>query len=194
VFVAYNSKSSPRYPFFPYPTLRHQSLPVIALPRDNALGREEMTAEYLRSITVASLPLGALQLRIGAPLMLMRNLDPQHGLCNDTRMTLLRASRHCLDVRLNGGQFDGQSNTHHCSFAGIVEPPRIMRNSTISIAATLQGLPWTTIPDLRILGDIPLDIWLGHLYPEWTALPGVDGLTSASSGLFGSRAPQGICS
>jgi PIF1-like helicase len=47
--------------------------------------RPESSAEYLRSITVASLPLGALQLRIGAPLMLTRNLDPQHGLCNGTR-------------------------------------------------------------------------------------------------------------
>ena len=36
---------------------------------DNALDREEMTAEYLRSITVAPLPLGSLH---GAPLMLMR--------------------------------------------------------------------------------------------------------------------------
>ncbi|OXV05529.1 hypothetical protein Egran_06703, partial [Elaphomyces granulatus] len=85
---------------------------------DNALGREEMTAEYLWSITLASLPLGSLQLRIGAPLMLMRNLDPQHGLCNGTRMTLLRASRHCLDVRLNGGQFDGQCRLiYRCSLS-----------------------------------------------------------------------------
>ena len=43
---------------------------------DNALGREEMTAEYLRSITVSSLPLGALQLRIGAPLKAKMHLLP----------------------------------------------------------------------------------------------------------------------
>jgi ATP-dependent exoDNAse (exonuclease V) alpha subunit len=85
---------------------------------DNALGREEMTAEYLRSINVAALPLGSLELRIGCPLMLMRNLDPQHGLCNGTRMTLLQASRHCLEVRLNGGEFDGQSRfIYRCSLS-----------------------------------------------------------------------------
>src|SRR5712664_2723504 len=37
-------------------------------------------------------------------------------------------------------------STHHCSFAGIVElmdTPRTLRGSSISIAATLQGPPWT---------------------------------------------------
>jgi ATP-dependent exoDNAse (exonuclease V) alpha subunit len=41
--------------------------------------------------------------------MLLRNLDPVHGLCNGTRMTILRASTRCLEVRLNGGTFDGET-------------------------------------------------------------------------------------
>ena len=56
---------------------------------------------------------------------------------------------------------DHSPKIHHCSFAGIVEfseSPHVLLNSTISIAATLQGPYWTTIPDLRLLGDIPLDI------------------------------------
>jgi len=41
--------------------------------------------------------------------MLLRNLDPIHGLCNGTRLTILRASTRCLKVRLNGGIFDGET-------------------------------------------------------------------------------------
>jgi hypothetical protein len=71
---------------------------------DNALGRDEMTP----NITLASLPLDTLHVRIGAPLMLMANLDPQRGLRNGARMILLKASHRCLEVRLSGGEFDGQ--------------------------------------------------------------------------------------
>ena len=37
------------------------------------------------------------------PVMLLRNLDPIHGRCNGTQITILRASTRCLEVRLNGG-------------------------------------------------------------------------------------------
>jgi hypothetical protein len=76
---------------------------------DNAHGREELTAEFLHSLRVPNLPISHLQLRIGAPVMLMRNLDPKYGLCNGTRMTITKVSRRCLEVRINGGDFDGQS-------------------------------------------------------------------------------------
>ena len=74
-----------------------------------ARDRDGMTTEYLRTIAVASLPPGALHVRIGCLLMLMSNLDPQHGLRSGARMTLLRAGHRCLEVRLLGGEFDGQS-------------------------------------------------------------------------------------
>ena len=75
---------------------------------ENAQGREELTAEFLNSLSHSSLPLSRLELRIGAPIMLMRNLDPKQGLCNGTRVTVTRISRRCMEVRINGGDFDGQ--------------------------------------------------------------------------------------
>lgn len=75
---------------------------------DNPSGCEELTAEFLHSLDAAGLPRARLELRIGVPLILLRNLDPDQGLCNGTRLTLTRATRRCLEVRINGGDFDGK--------------------------------------------------------------------------------------
>ena len=63
--------------------------------------------EYLPSISLASIPLSCLKLKIGAPLILLRNLSPREGLCNGTRMRVLGISRTCLQVAILGGKFDG---------------------------------------------------------------------------------------
>jgi hypothetical protein len=66
------------------------------------------TPEFLRSIKSASLPPGELKLKIGCPLILLRNLSPSIGLCNGSRMILIGMSERVLQVRLIGGDKDGQ--------------------------------------------------------------------------------------
>ena len=71
----------------------------------NDPGHEEMPREVMATMNCGGLPLSVLRVKIGAPMMLLRNLDPLDGLCNGTRMILLRASTRCL----NGGSFDGRT-------------------------------------------------------------------------------------
>lgn len=51
---------------------------------------------------------GELRIKIGCPLILMRNLSPSIGLCNGSRMIVVGMSERVLQVRLIGGDHDGQ--------------------------------------------------------------------------------------
>ncbi|MDQ1532071.1 MAG: hypothetical protein QOE37_2176 [Microbacteriaceae bacterium] len=63
--------------------------------------------EYLNTLNCSGLPLAKLNLKPGCPLMLLRNLDPLNGLCNGTRMILLRIKPRVLECRILGG--DGKT-------------------------------------------------------------------------------------
>lgn len=63
--------------------------------------------EFLRSLNSGSLPPGELSLKVGCPLILLRNLSPARGLCNGTRMILIRMSDRVLECKLVGGDHDG---------------------------------------------------------------------------------------
>jgi hypothetical protein len=71
-------------------------------------GVERLPAEFLQSVDIASLPPSKLCLKIGAPVILLRNLSPRQGLCNGTRITITQLGRSCIGGIISGGQFDGQ--------------------------------------------------------------------------------------
>jgi ATP-dependent DNA helicase PIF1 len=68
----------------------------------------EFPVEQLQSIDLPSLPPSRLNLKIGTPVMLLRNLCPQDGLCNGTRMVITNLRSHCIEARILGGDFDSQ--------------------------------------------------------------------------------------
>lgn len=72
-------------------------------PGDESL----IPVEFLRSLNSGSLPPGELTLKIGCPLILLRNLAPARGLCNGSRMILVRMSDRVLECRLMGGDHNG---------------------------------------------------------------------------------------
>lgn len=71
-------------------------------------GSEQLPIEYLRSLTPAGLPPATLRLKVGAPIILLRNLYPKQGLCNGTRMVITQLGRRCIEARMVGGDFDGE--------------------------------------------------------------------------------------
>ncbi|KXN92717.1 ATP-dependent DNA helicase PIF1 [Leucoagaricus sp. SymC.cos] len=59
--------------------------------------------EYLNSLNVSGLPLAKLVLKVGCPIMLLRNLDPSQGLCNGTHMRVLGIHSRVLHCKIISG-------------------------------------------------------------------------------------------
>jgi len=78
-----------------------------AVTDDLAEGREEFTREFLQAIELSGLPPSILQLKIGAPIMLLRNLRPSEGLCNGTRLVVKDFSQHVIHARILTGDYKG---------------------------------------------------------------------------------------
>jgi hypothetical protein len=64
--------------------------------------------EFLNSISLNGMPLHNLTLKIGVPIMLLRNLDPAAGLCNGTRLIISNMSRRVLEGIIITGPHTGQ--------------------------------------------------------------------------------------
>ncbi|KAL9293979.1 putative DNA helicase [Arabidopsis thaliana] len=63
--------------------------------------------EFLNNIKVSGLPNHALTLKIGAPIMLLRNLDPKSGLCNGTRLLITQLGFRIIEARIITGDHVG---------------------------------------------------------------------------------------
>ncbi|CAK8565728.1 unnamed protein product [Lathyrus sativus] len=65
---------------------------------------EKLTPEFLSSLTTSGLPSHKIKLKIGTPIMLLRNLDQKEGLCNGTRLIVTRLANHVLEAKIISGK------------------------------------------------------------------------------------------
>jgi len=61
--------------------------------------------EFLHTLTPSGLPPHQLQLKVGSPVMLMRNLNPREGACNGTRLMITHISKRLITATIIGGEF-----------------------------------------------------------------------------------------
>jgi len=61
--------------------------------------------EFLNTLNPSGMPLHRLSLKVGSPIIMLRNLTPADGLCNGTRLICRQFSQHVIDAEIvNGAQ------------------------------------------------------------------------------------------
>ena len=63
--------------------------------------------EYLNTIETTGLPLNQLRLKLGAPIMILRNLNVGSGLCNGTRLIVKKLTSRCIVGEIVSGPHKG---------------------------------------------------------------------------------------
>jgi len=69
---------------------------------------ETYTTEFLNSVKGSGLPNHMIILKVGAPIMLIRNVDRSLGLCNGTRLIVSRLSDHVIEAVITSGKFTNE--------------------------------------------------------------------------------------
>ncbi|XP_028791065.1 ATP-dependent DNA helicase PIF1-like [Neltuma alba] len=72
---------------------------------DNDCFEDLYTIDFLNTINSSGMPLHKLSLKVGTPVMLLRNIDQASGLCNGTRLRVTKLGKTVIEaVTLNGSK------------------------------------------------------------------------------------------
>ena len=70
-----------------------------------------VTTEFMNSCTPPGMPPHDLALKLGAPMILIRNIDPTNGCCNGTRLTVTKLNTYSVQATNMTGAYKGQEIT-----------------------------------------------------------------------------------
>ena len=87
----------------------YPSADSINLPEDSTIEQPQLySLEFLRSLRIPELPPGELKLKVGVPIILLRNLNPSEGLCNGTRLICRGFQSKVIDAEIITGSHIGK--------------------------------------------------------------------------------------
>lgn len=92
---------------FPGPTRTYKS--IDSVPEESAAWYRE---EYLNSITLNCFPDHILELKVGSPVMVLRNIDPLNQVCNGTQGVVKRMMKYIIEIEYIS--YDGTKRTFLC--------------------------------------------------------------------------------
>ena len=96
--------------------------------KEGGVPDSSMPQEYLNTVDLPGMPIHNLALKVGSPLILMRNLNFAVGLCNGTRMIITKLQERVVEAAILTGPHTGV----------LAFIPRISLESSAS-----SGLPFT---------------------------------------------------
>nr|XP_043633038.1 ATP-dependent DNA helicase PIF1-like [Erigeron canadensis] len=66
------------------------------------------STEILNSLQLSGLPNHRSMLKVGTPVMLLRNINQSNGLCNGTRLQVMKLGKHVIEAKVITGTNIGQ--------------------------------------------------------------------------------------
>ena len=65
------------------------------------------SSEFINGLKFSGVPNHRLALKVGIPIMMLRNIDQSNGLCNGTRLQVLKLTRTSIQAQIiNGTNFE----------------------------------------------------------------------------------------
>jgi len=114
-------------------------------------------SEFLNTLTPNGLPPHMLKLKIGCPIILLRNIDPANGLCNGTRLVVRGFAKNSINAEIVLGQHAGKQvflpRIPLCPLDDEMFPFQFKRKQfpiRLSFAMTVNKAQGQTIPNVGV--------------------------------------------
>ncbi|XP_028792175.1 ATP-dependent DNA helicase PIF1-like [Neltuma alba] len=139
------------------------------------------TTEFLNTISCSGLPPHKLILKVGAPIMLLRNIDQSACLCNGTRMCISKLGKNVIEAIILSGSNPNQKVLLHRMDINPSEsrwPFRMKRRQfpiTLSFAMTINKSQGQSLRSVGLFLTKPVFAH-GQLYVALSRVKSIDGL------------------